>query len=166
MKLNNKGFAVTAILYMVLICFLLFITVTLLMFSSSNTIVNGATDDLVNNYEFSAKFVLVKITDPNSELSFDDSNDNNASDSSSEEPNAIEITDPKNGVSFYALDNSANNDYTDKCNENISNCRQFKNIKVIEVTNNSSKTYEITDGSETYTCTYKTDEKYCKKSSQ
>lgn len=46
--LNNKGFAVSTILYTLLIAFLLFLGATLAMFSSSNSIISNANDDLIN----------------------------------------------------------------------------------------------------------------------
>ena len=52
--LNNKGFAVSTILYTILIAFLLFLGVTLSMFSSSNSIISNANNDLVNGTVFRA----------------------------------------------------------------------------------------------------------------
>lgn len=45
-KLNNKGFTVSAILYALLIGFLLFLLAALAMFSSSNTLISGCNDDI------------------------------------------------------------------------------------------------------------------------
>lgn len=47
-KLNNKGFAVSAVLYTLLIAFLMFLGVTLAQFSSSITLINNANKDLVD----------------------------------------------------------------------------------------------------------------------
>lgn len=52
--LNNKGFAVSTILYTILIAFLLFLGITLSMFSSSNSIISNANNDLVNGTVFRA----------------------------------------------------------------------------------------------------------------
>ena len=51
---NNKGFAVTATLYTILVAFLLFLGATLAMFSSSNSIIGKANDDLINGTTFKA----------------------------------------------------------------------------------------------------------------
>lgn len=53
MKLNNKGFAVSAVLYGLLICFLMFLLAALAMFSTSNNIFSNANNDL--NYEVTTK---------------------------------------------------------------------------------------------------------------
>lgn len=47
--LNNKGFAVTSVLYTLLIAFLLFLGAALAQFSSSTKILSKANDDLTNN---------------------------------------------------------------------------------------------------------------------
>lgn len=54
MKLNNKGFAISAILYSILIAFMLFLLCALAMFSSANTIMSAANDDLVNGSDLEA----------------------------------------------------------------------------------------------------------------
>ena len=56
-KLNNKGFAVSAVLYTLLIAFLLFLGVTLAQFSASTNILNNANKDIINGTEFSVKQV-------------------------------------------------------------------------------------------------------------
>ena len=61
--LNNKGFAVSTILYTILIAFLLFLGITLSMFSSSNSIISNANNDLVNGTVFRA----VQVKDNNKE---------------------------------------------------------------------------------------------------
>lgn len=53
--MNNKGFAVSAVLYTLLIAFLLFLGAALAMFSSSNSIIGNANNDIVNGNGFSAK---------------------------------------------------------------------------------------------------------------
>lgn len=55
--LNNKGFAVSAVLYTTLIAFLLFLAVVLSMFSSSSDLVRNANTDLINGNKFEAKQV-------------------------------------------------------------------------------------------------------------
>lgn len=57
--MNNKGFAVSAVLYTLLIAFLLFLAAALAMFSSSNSLISNANSDIVNGNPFSA--VLVPI---------------------------------------------------------------------------------------------------------
>ena len=46
--LNNKGFAVSTVLYTLLIAFLMFLGAALAMFSSSSSLIGKSTDDLVN----------------------------------------------------------------------------------------------------------------------
>ena len=58
-KLNNKGFAVSAVLYTLLIAFLMFLGVTLAQFSSSITLINNANKDLVDGQ---VKLSAQKIT--------------------------------------------------------------------------------------------------------
>lgn len=58
--LNNKGFAVSAVLYTTLIAFLLFLAVVLSMFSSSSDLVRNANTDLINGNKFEAKQVTLK----------------------------------------------------------------------------------------------------------
>lgn len=53
--LNNKGFAVSAVLYTTLIAFILFLAVVLSVFSSSSDLVRNANTDLINGSEFEAK---------------------------------------------------------------------------------------------------------------
>lgn len=59
--LNNKGFAVSTVLYTLLIAFLLFLGATLAMFSSSNSLVSNANKDLINGTKFEA--VQVKTSE-------------------------------------------------------------------------------------------------------
>ena len=61
--LNNKGFAVSAVLYTTLIAFLLFLAVVLSMFSSSSDLVRNANTDLINGNKFEAKQVTLKNRD-------------------------------------------------------------------------------------------------------
>lgn len=51
--LNNKGFAVTTVLYTLLIAFLMFLGAALAQFSSSSSLIGKANDDLINGTEFS-----------------------------------------------------------------------------------------------------------------
>ncbi len=52
--LNNKGFAVSSVLYTLLIAFLLFLGAALAQFSSSSSLIGKANDDLVNGTQFEA----------------------------------------------------------------------------------------------------------------
>ena len=67
MKLNNKGFAVSTILYALLISFLLFLLVTLKQVSASTNLMNAANDDLVNGGSLFARQVInsFKLADGN-----------------------------------------------------------------------------------------------------
>lgn len=57
--LNNKGFAVSAVLYTLLVAFLLFLAVVLSTFSYSSDLVRRANTDLINNYKFKAEQVTL-----------------------------------------------------------------------------------------------------------
>lgn len=57
--LNNKGFAVTAVLYTLLIAFLMFLGAALAQFSSSSSLIGKANDDLINGTKLDAKLVKV-----------------------------------------------------------------------------------------------------------
>lgn len=50
--LDNKGFAVSSVLYTLLISFLMFLGATLAIFSSSSTLIGKANDDLINGTQF------------------------------------------------------------------------------------------------------------------
>lgn len=52
--LNNKGFAVSSVLYTLLIAFLLFLGAALAQFSASSSLIGKANDDLVNGTSFEA----------------------------------------------------------------------------------------------------------------
>lgn len=56
--LNNKGFAVSSVLYTLLIAFLLFLGAALAQFSASSSLIGKANDDLVNGSSFEAIQVL------------------------------------------------------------------------------------------------------------
>lgn len=57
--LNNKGFAISSILYTLLIAFLLFLGVALAELSSSSSLVGKANDDLINGISLSVDEVQV-----------------------------------------------------------------------------------------------------------
>lgn len=57
MKLNNKGFAVTTILYTLLIAFLMFLGAALAMFSTSSSLISNANEDLINGTKLTAQQV-------------------------------------------------------------------------------------------------------------
>lgn len=63
--MNNKGFAVSSVLYAILISFLLFLGVALAMFSSANNITLSANDDIVNGTGFSARRIVNNMLDSN-----------------------------------------------------------------------------------------------------
>ena len=52
--LNNKGFAVSSVLYTLLIAFLLFLGAALAQFSTSSSLIGKANDDLINGVKLSA----------------------------------------------------------------------------------------------------------------
>lgn len=51
--LNNKGFAVSSVLYTLLIAFLLFLGAALAQFSASSSLIGKANEDLINGVKFS-----------------------------------------------------------------------------------------------------------------
>lgn len=57
--LNNKGFAISSILYTLLIAFLLFLGVALAQLSSSSSLIGKANDDLINGISLSIDEVKV-----------------------------------------------------------------------------------------------------------
>ena len=57
--LNNKGFAVSAVLYTLLILFLVFLGVSLSMFSASNNLISFGNRDLVDGVKFEVGHVMV-----------------------------------------------------------------------------------------------------------
>lgn len=65
--MNNKGFVVSTILYSILIAFLLFLAVTLSIFSSATATTGAGTRDLVNSEKLTIKR-LVSSSNPNSDL--------------------------------------------------------------------------------------------------
>lgn len=52
--LNNKGFAVSSVLYTLLIAFLLFLGAALAQIASSSSLIGRANDDMVNGTQFKA----------------------------------------------------------------------------------------------------------------
>lgn len=56
--LNNKGFAITSVLYLLLVSFLMFLAITLSQFASSSAVIGRANDDLIeNNNNLDANYV-------------------------------------------------------------------------------------------------------------
>lgn len=76
MTLNNKGFAISAILYALLISFLLFLLVALNMFSASTNILNASNDDIVNGKSLYANQVIPTISGSTCSNWFDYGSDN------------------------------------------------------------------------------------------
>ena len=56
--MDNKGFAVSSVLYAILICFLMFLGAAMAMFSSSNSLVVSANDDIINGTQLKATRVI------------------------------------------------------------------------------------------------------------
>ncbi|MCI5733179.1 MAG: hypothetical protein MR296_04050 [Tenericutes bacterium] len=76
MTLNNKGFAISAILYALLISFLLFLLVALNMFSASTNILNASNDDIVNGKSLYANQVIPTVSGSTCSNWFDYGSDN------------------------------------------------------------------------------------------
>lgn len=55
--MNNKGFAVSTVLYTLLIAFLMFLGAALAQFSSSSSLIGKANDDLINGTSLNATLV-------------------------------------------------------------------------------------------------------------
>jgi len=68
--LNNKGFAVSAVLYTLLILFLVFLGVSLSMFSASNNLISYGNRDLVDGVRFEAKQVCFGKEDNTKEIDY------------------------------------------------------------------------------------------------
>lgn len=50
--LNNKGFAISSVLYLLLVAFLMFLMLMLAQFTSSTSVIGKANDDLINGSKF------------------------------------------------------------------------------------------------------------------
>lgn len=107
--LNNKGFAVTTVLYTLLIAFLMFLGVTLATFSSSTRIVGNANNDLINGTDLQAALIKVngvnKYTWPSSQL--------------------IVKINSRYGTMYWPRDFCSNNGGT------LTNCKDNNNIEVL-----------------------------------
>lgn len=55
--LNNKGFAVSTVLYTLLIAFLMFLGAALAQLSASSSLIGKANDDIINGVDFKAELV-------------------------------------------------------------------------------------------------------------
>ena len=66
---NNKGFAISSVLYLLLVAFLMFLMITLAQFTSSTSVIGKANDDLINGTTFKA--VQVKSVIENSSCGTD-----------------------------------------------------------------------------------------------
>ena len=62
--MNNKGFIISTILFTILIAFLLFLAVTLTIFTSATATVGSGTDDLVNGTKLTIKQVDTSEASP------------------------------------------------------------------------------------------------------
>ena len=58
---NNKGFAISSVLYLLLVAFLMFLMLMLAQFTSSTSVIGKANDDLING----SKFEVMQIKDSN-----------------------------------------------------------------------------------------------------
>lgn len=74
--LNNKGFAVSSVLYTLLIAFLLFLGAALAQFSASSSLIGKANDDLVNGTSFEAMQVKPNGACDSGKLWFQDKSEN------------------------------------------------------------------------------------------
>lgn len=63
MKLDNKGFAVSMVLYTLLIIFMLFLLVALATFNNSFSLISSANDNIVNGTKFSVEQIVVNQKD-------------------------------------------------------------------------------------------------------
>lgn len=61
--LDNKGFAVSSVLYTLLIAFLLFLGAALAQFSSSSSLIGKANDDIINGNDFNVTQVRASAVD-------------------------------------------------------------------------------------------------------
>ena len=77
--LNNKGFAVSSVLYTLLIAFLLFLGAALAQFSASSSLIGKANDDLVNGTSFEAMQVKLNGACENNKKWYQDVDGNTSS---------------------------------------------------------------------------------------
>lgn len=77
--LNNKGFAVSSVLYTLLIAFLLFLGAALAQFSASSSLIGKANDDLVNGTSFEAMQVKPNGACENNKKWYQDGDGNTSS---------------------------------------------------------------------------------------
>lgn len=77
--LNNKGFAVSSVLYTLLIAFLLFLGAALAQFSASSSLIGKANDDLVSGTSFEAMQVKPNGACENNKKWYQDGDGNTSS---------------------------------------------------------------------------------------
>ena len=99
--LNNKGFAVSSVLYTLLIAFLLFLGAALAQFSSSTSLIGKANDDIVNGTQFEAVQVKPDGACENGNEWYQDGNGNTS--------NTIVRIQSKYGIIYWPKD--FKNDY-------------------------------------------------------
>ena len=112
--LNNKGFAVTTVLYTLLIAFLMFLGAALAQFSSSSSLIGKANDDLINGTKLDAKLVKVEVEDADN-WNKDDWN----------KLNIIVKINSRYGTMYWPKDFCNNKDGT------LSDCKEYNNISVM-----------------------------------
>lgn len=133
--LNNKGFAVTTVLYTLLIAFLMFLGAALAQFSSSSSLIGKANDDLINGTKLDAKLVkveggnasnwntldiIVKINSRYGTMYWPKdfcNNDNGTLSSCKDDNNNIRVTCKGNSCDGIVINNSIGIDVTDTITE-------------------------------------------------
>lgn len=137
--MNNKGFAVSAVLYTLLIAFLLFLGAALAMFSSSNSLISNANSDIVNGNVFSANLAYGLTGELLEQKWYKDSFDDNA-----EFASVIQIKS-KYGIKYWPNNFSVNINGKDVWKykiEYIESSRKIK-IHVLDDTGNETKIEEL-----------------------
>lgn len=136
--LNNKGFAVSSVLYTLLIAFLLFLGAALAQFSASSSLIGKANDDLVNGTSFEALQVKPSGACDSGKLWFQDKSGNPS--------NTIVRIKSKYGTMYWPKDFEGS-DFKVNTDETVSATTSISNNGKIEayVENPDSKSADTDD---------------------
>ena len=163
LNLNNKGFAVSAVLYTLLVAFILFLAVVLSMLSSSSDLVRRANTDLINGDKFKAEQLIITGWKNSSGQTMNTCIDSSSTPSDGQfylyqSPYIVKINS-KYGTYYWPKDftdasgnkDSINSDYTEitvghttsdgKLKSNVDSTK--KNKLIIEYVSDSTKKVEV-----------------------
>ena len=125
--LNNKGFAISSVLYLLLVSFLMFLAITLAQFSASSAVIGRANDDLVDGKDL--KVDVVDITS----MGYDSSNWFTC-------PTLLRIKSAR-GTMYWPRDFGVTVDNAG----NISNGKEYKKIQVNCASYKNCNGFNLTD---------------------